>query len=563
VWPERFGNHFVVRKIASGGMADVYLCRLRGEEGFEKKSAVKVIHPRLSASARFRDLFVREARIAAALSHPNLVQVFDFGREGESLYLAMEFVPGWNLAQVAAQIRSQAIPLPLEIWRAWTEGMIDGLGYLHARGIVHRDVSPGNVLLSRNGIVKITDFGIARPGTDREQGPGGWEGKASYLSPEQARGEPASSRSDLFSAAVISAELFLPGRLFGGTDDPAILSRIRSHSVETIPSALFPPEVAGVLRKALHPEPEERYPDAERLLGAIADAVPAAPARAALSSFFDTLFAEQPSDEETVVAEPIPSSGGGGIVRERKGGYGAGAGRRLGIGIAVGLAAVSLGTVLVVGVSRERPPKPAVPPPSALPAVPAPPPDLPAEPAAVPAARAVKRDAGAADLPAVERKPEPAASGLGDSARTLFLRTDPEGATVLREDGSVLGKTPLRLDLSSWTGKALLLRNEGFVDRRIPAAALSGLSEFRVEMERRWGTIPVLQAIPWARVYEEERLLGVTPISSLRLPVGPHTFRFVNEELGVDRSETVQIREGTNPKLVVPLVRRARDRPRD
>ena len=91
--------------------------------------------------------------------------------------------------------------------------------------------------------------------------------------------------------------------------------------METIPSALFPPEVAGVLRKALHPEPEERYPDAERLLGAIADAVPAAPARAALSSFFDTLFAEQPSDEETVVAEPIPSSGGGGIVRERKGGY--------------------------------------------------------------------------------------------------------------------------------------------------------------------------------------------------------------------------------------------------
>ena len=148
MWPERFGNHFVVRKIASGGMSDVYLCRLRGEEGFEKQSAVKVIHPRLSASARFRDLFVREARIAAALSHPNLVQVFDFGREGESLYLAMEFVPGWNLAQVAVQLRSQPVSLPLEIWRIWTEGMIDGLGYLHARKIVHRDISPGNVLFN-------------------------------------------------------------------------------------------------------------------------------------------------------------------------------------------------------------------------------------------------------------------------------------------------------------------------------------------------------------------------------------------------------------------------------
>lgn len=134
---------------------------------------------------------------------------------------------------------------------------------------------------------------------------------------------------------------------------------------------------------------------------------------------------------------------------------------------------------------------------------------------------------------------------------------------MLREDGAVLGKTPLRLDLSSWGGDALLLREEGFVDRRIPAGALSGLSELRVELERRWGTIPVLQAIPWAMVYEGERFLGVTPISSLRLPVGPHTLRFVNEELRVDRYETVRIREGANPKLVVPLVRREQDRARD
>ena len=563
MWPERFGNHFVVRKIASGGMSDVYLCRLRGEEGFEKQSAVKVIHPRLSASARFRDLFVREARIAAALSHPNLVQVFDFGREGESLYLAMEFVPGWNLAQVAAQLRSQPVSLPLEIWRLWTEGMIDGLGYLHARKIVHRDISPGNVLLSRSGVVKITDFGIARPGTERAHGRGGWEGKASSLSPEQALGEPATFRSDLFSAAVVSAELFLPGRLFGGTDEEAILSRIRSHTLEAIPSGLFPPEVAGVLRKALHPQPEERYPDAERFSRAIAEAVPAAPARAALASFFDALFPGQPPDEETIVSGSLPSRGRSVMVRERKGEYGAAAGRRLGIGIAAGLAAVSLGTYLVVGASRERPREPSSPPPSALPAAPVPSLDIPAEPPNIPAAKGGKRDARPAELPAAERKPRSAVFATEEPPRTLLLRTDPEGATVLREDGAVLGKTPLRLDLSSWGGDALLLREEGFVDRRIPAGALSGLSELRVELERRWGTIPVLQAIPWAMVYEGERFLGVTPISSLRLPVGPHTLRFVNEELRVDRYETVRIREGANPKLVVPLVRREQDRARD
>lgn len=541
MWPERFGNYFVVRKIASGGMSDVYLCRLRGEEGFEKKAAVKVIHPRLSARPHFRDLFVREARIAAALSHPNLVQVFDFGKEGESLYLAMEFVPGWNLSQVAAQLRSRSVPLPLEIWRAWTEGMVDGLGHLHARNIVHRDVSPGNVLLSRSGIVKITDFGIARLGGEGKRGWGRWEGKASYLSPEQARGEPATFRSDLFSAAVVSAELFLPGRLFDGPDEGEILSRIRSHTTGAIPS-LVPPEVAGVLRIALHPKPEERYPDADRFSRAVAEAVPAVPARAGLASFFDTLFAGPPSDEETVVAEPPLSSFGSGMVRERKGEYGAGAGRRLGIGIAAGLAAVTLGTFLVVGVSRERAPEPASPPLSAPPADLASPTDGLSEPPAVPP------HAG----PPPEAPP-----------RKLFLRTDPEGVSVLRGDGSVLGKTPLRLEVPSGSGETLLLRNEGYVDRRIPVAALSGLSEFRVEMERRVGTIPVLQAIPWAKVYEGERLLGVTPISSLRLPVGPHTFRFVNEALGVDRFETVEIREGDNPKVVVPLVRRERERPPD
>lgn len=554
--PERFGNYFVVRKIASGGMSDVYLCRLRGEEGFEKKAAVKVIHPRLSASDHFRDLFVREARIAAALSHPNLVQVFDFGREGESLYLAMEFVPGWNLAQVTAQLRLQAVRLPLDIWRAWTEGMIEGLGALHSRNIVHRDVSPGNVLVSRIGIVKITDFGIARPVAEPEQDRGGWEGKAAYLSPEQVRGEPATFRSDLFSAAVISAELFLPGRLFGGTDEESVLSRIRSHSTGTIPSAFFPPEVAGVLNKALHPQREERYPDAARFSKAIAEAVPAAPSRAGLAAFFDGLFAESWFDEETVVADPLPSARKAGMVRERRGEYGTGARRRLGIGIASGLAVVSLGTFLLVGGSRDHSPTPAQPSPSPVPAGSSSP-DVPSEAATVPVREVSGRNARRAPPPPVERTPV----STRTSSRDLLLRTDPEGVTVLREDGFVLGNTPLRIDLSARTGGALLLRNEGFVDRRIPAAALSGLSEFRVEMERRTGTVPVLQAIPWARVYEGERLLGVTPISSLRLPVGPHRLRFVNEALGVDRFETVEIREGANPKLVVPLVQR--EPPRD
>ena len=153
------GKYAILRKIASGGMSEVYLCRLRGEEGVEKKVAVKGVHPRLTDNMRFRDLFVREARIAASLSHQNLVQVFDFGKQGNSFYLVMEFVEGWNLAQAVAQMRVRSIPIPLPVWRYWMVGMLDGISYLHSRKVVHRDISPSNVLLSRGGAVKITDYG--------------------------------------------------------------------------------------------------------------------------------------------------------------------------------------------------------------------------------------------------------------------------------------------------------------------------------------------------------------------------------------------------------------------
>lgn len=546
--PERFGKYFVVQKIASGGMSDVWLCRLRGEEGFEKKAAVKAIHPRLSGSPNFRELFIREARIAASLSHPNLVQVFDFGREGESYYLAMEYVPGWNLAQVAAQIRARSVPVPLPVWRSWAEGVVEGLGYLHSRRIVHRDVSPGNVLVSRDGGVKLADFGIASPDRDVERPRRGWEGKASYLSPEQAGGGRAAFASDLFSAAVVLAELFLPGRLFEGKDEEETLSRIREHSAGRISAERFPREVAGILVKALSSAPEERYPGAAALSRAIAEAVPGVPARGDQAAFVDLLFPAAAFEEETVVDGGAHPRNGAGVVREEKGRYGAGAGRRLGIGIAAGLAAVSLGTALYLGAVKEHAPERdgEVPPSAGRTTVPVPP--APSPPAPAPRG---DRSAKPTFLPA--SSPE---SGAFERPRGMLLETEPEGVSVALDDETSLGKTPVRIDLSPWEGRTLHLRRDGYEEKRIPVSALSRLSGFRVEMERRMGTLPVLQAIPWARVYDGDRFLGVTPISSLRLPVGTNRLRFVNEALGVDRTETVEIVEGMNPKRIVPLVKR-------
>ena len=332
--PDRYA---VIRKIASGGMSEVYLCRLRREEGFEKKVAVKVIHPRLTEIARFREMFVREARIAASLSHQNLVQVFDFGKRGNSYYLVMEFVDGWNMAQAAAQMRLRSNPIPLPLWRYWVEGMLDGIGYLHSRKIIHRDISPGNVLLSRGGAVKLADFGIARGGHAAEERPEGWEGKFSYMSPEQARGEEADVSSDLFSAGVIAAEFFLPGRLFDGEGRDEILARLRDHDAERLPGDRFPPAISGILRKSMSQVKGDRYPDAGAFAEAIAGAIPETVSRTDLFAFWDLLFPEAgQKEEDTVVADVLPWAGDAGLVREKRATYGIMGRRGVRIGSDVG-----------------------------------------------------------------------------------------------------------------------------------------------------------------------------------------------------------------------------------
>src|SRR5574341_76955 len=260
--PGRFGRYVVVRKIASGGMGDVYLCRYEGEEGFRKKVAVKAIHPRFSGDPRFRELFVGEARLAASFSHPNLVQVFDFGREGDSYFLAMEYVEGWNLAQAAAQARQRSFPVPIGVWRHWLLGILSGVGYLHGRGIVHRDLSPSKVLLSRGGAVMVADFGIAIAA--RRASPAGdpFAGKAGYLAPEVAAGGNGSASSDLFSVAVMAAELLMSRRLFEGRTRDEVLERARTHDERSVPLDGVPAPLQSVLAKGLAADPAKRVASA-------------------------------------------------------------------------------------------------------------------------------------------------------------------------------------------------------------------------------------------------------------------------------------------------------------
>ena len=206
-----FGKYEFIEKIGSGGMAEVYLAKSHGAEGIEKILVIKRVLPEFTSNRRFVDMFISEAKIAMELNHPNIVQIFDFGKVDSDFYLAMEFVDGSDLAQLLSAGRRAESPLPLGEAVFIGVEIAKGLDYAHRRldhfgdplDIVHRDMSPQNVLISREGAVKIVDFGIAKASSVTEESPHVVKGKFSYMSPEQASGRRVDQRSDIFSLGVL------------------------------------------------------------------------------------------------------------------------------------------------------------------------------------------------------------------------------------------------------------------------------------------------------------------------------------------------------------------------
>jgi serine/threonine protein kinase len=224
----------VLDRIAVGGMAEVFLAKAYGAHGFEKTLAIKRILPELASDPEFAARFIAEAKVAVRLSHANVVQVFDFGRIGESLFIAMEYVDGLDLAALIKKYKDDGrhIPLPAALHIAIE--IIRGLDFAHQHNVVHRDVSPSNILISRAGEVKLGDFGIAVAASPhRASGPGPRKvmGKWRYMSPEQTRGDTLDTRSDLFSAASVMFELFTGQKLFPGDESDDIIKNIESMTI--------------------------------------------------------------------------------------------------------------------------------------------------------------------------------------------------------------------------------------------------------------------------------------------------------------------------------------------
>ncbi len=210
-----FGKYEVLRKLAIGGMAEIYLARVRGHAGFEKLVVLKRILPHIAEDPAFVKMFLDEARLAATLQHPNIADVYDVGSEGKFYFFTMEYIHGADARTVRLQAHRKSQPIPLMNALAIVHGTASALAYAHDKrgpdgplGLVHRDVSSSNILVSFDGAVKLVDFGIARA-TSRESKTrtGTLKGKIPYMSPEQCQNQPLDRRSDLFSLGVVLYEL--------------------------------------------------------------------------------------------------------------------------------------------------------------------------------------------------------------------------------------------------------------------------------------------------------------------------------------------------------------------
>ena len=273
---EEFGNYYLLEKIAVGGMAELFKARQRGVHNFVKIVAIKRILPHLSDNDEFVRMFIDEAKLAAQLTHPNIVQIFDLGKAGGFYYIAMEFVDGRDLRSLLRKVREYKLPLPEPVAAAVTMKVANALDYAHReRGIndrelklVHRDISPQNILISYDGAVKLVDFGIAKAATKSTQTmAGALKGKLLYMSPEQALGQSLDGRSDIYSLGLVLFELLTGERCFQADSELGVLEKVRlgrTQDVRKVNPAVSP-DMAAILDKALERNVDLRYGAARML----------------------------------------------------------------------------------------------------------------------------------------------------------------------------------------------------------------------------------------------------------------------------------------------------------
>ncbi|MGE3545489.1 MAG: serine/threonine protein kinase, partial [Kofleriaceae bacterium] len=271
--PTTFGKYFLTEKLATGGMAEIYLAKIVGPGGFEKQRVIKQIHPQLSDQRHFVDLFVAEAKTLVTLAHGNIVPVYELGVIDDTYFIVMEYIDGPTLYRLTETLARRDARMDPAV-AAWIAArVLEGLDYAHRKGegVIHRDLSPRNVMLSRDGEVKLVDFGIAvtlGAASDDDQLHSAPTGSFPYMSPEQVRKEPLTGQSDLFSVGVLLWEMLTGQRLFARTEADATLAAVVDGEIMP-PSSLrseIPAKLEALVMRALERDTTSRWRTAGDML---------------------------------------------------------------------------------------------------------------------------------------------------------------------------------------------------------------------------------------------------------------------------------------------------------
>jgi serine/threonine protein kinase len=313
------GQYVIDQKLAQGGMAEIFLGRALDPQGLDRPVVIKRILPHISASPEFVDMLVHEAKLAVQLTHGNIGQVFDLGKVGDDYFIVMEYVDGVTLSRIARRLRQTGQLMPVEIALFIVSEIASGLDYMHRRtdsqgkplNIVHRDISPQNIIVSNSGTAKIIDFGIAKASTHASiTDPGVVKGKFAYMSPEHVGGDKLDARTDLFSLGVILWELLSNQRLFKGKNNKETINRVKRCNVPSVSGYRddIPRPVQDIVKKTLAKNRKNRYASAhDMLLDIMRTIVQCYPTFAPknLESFVAKLFATQEGEEPTILKLPM------------------------------------------------------------------------------------------------------------------------------------------------------------------------------------------------------------------------------------------------------------------
>ena len=573
-----FDKYEVVRRLALGGMGEVFLARQTGVAGFDRLVILKSLLPELAEQEGFVDQFLDEARVAATLNHPNIVAIYEVGLWNGVYFIAMEYIHGEDLSRLALAASRAGENIPIQVAARIVHDASLGLHHAHSATdltgnpmrIVHRDISPQNIMVRSDGVTKVVDFGIAKAANrSTRTATGLLKGKLQYMPPEQVNNQAMDGRADQWALGVILWELTCGKRLFKGENDLETLRHVLENPIPAPSSVVpgYPAQLEAVVMRILQRDPELRYPDCNAVANDLNKYLDTCTREVGENTVAEYVKSRMGQELEERTSNLTPTTGTNFLIQLSNNqevsvtqpkidaspqlfqaqGH---PGQKFALAAALGAIPVALLVVLAWWLMAP-PERPA----------------LPASPAITTPVEAQEVQAAANQIVPPTPEPKPAPT-------LLHLESEPSGASVW-VGGRLLGATPIDIDaLPASEEQELLLTKRGYREHKLPVTLSAGeRQEKRVALSKRRSTSRsksntrktssepektvaassgfshlTLQTKPWAKVDIDGEPYGSTPLWKLKLSPGAHTIRLVNEKAGVDVVKKIKLAPGDHVK---------------